>query len=180
MRSRASCSRSSRVPKRRQSAGHALTQAGGTMFALFLGERLSVARHRQRLFGPVGAMSTLLYLRSERIPFRRWYSPRACPDAVTATNALVGIVNDWPVRSTIERCRRTGGGTCRFEAVQTSPHREKIMQPTRRLLIGKFVKGNQRKGLRAQSRWILKTQVVIQLGFLSVPVVPLLASNLTR
>src|SRR5246127_1354980 len=121
-------------------------------------QRLPVARQRDRRLGPVRTMSALLYLRGQRVPFRRGYSPGARPDAVTAADAFVRIVDDGPIRPAIQGRCRTGRGTCWFQAVQTSPHSEQVVQASGSFLIGELMKSDQRERVCAESGRVLKAQ----------------------
>ena len=79
--------------------------------ALVEGQCLSVAGQGRRLVGPIRTMSTLLYFRGKRVPFRRGYSPRTRPDAVAAADAFVRIIDDGSIGSAIQGRCRTGRGT---------------------------------------------------------------------
>src|ERR1700751_3019046 len=63
--------------------------------------------------------------------------------------------------------------------MQTTPHGEKVVQPSRRRLVGKLMKGDQRESICAESGRVLKTQIEIQLILFAIAIVPLLAGNLT-
>src|ERR1700739_2223324 len=61
------------------------------LFTLFLCKRLPIPGQWDGLIGAVSAVSTLLNLGSKRVPFRGGHAPRACPNAVAAGDAFVGI-----------------------------------------------------------------------------------------
>src|SRR5438477_7663058 len=60
----------------------------------FCAQWLSVEGCGDWLIGAVSTVSTLLYLRSERVPFRRWDSPGACPFAVASADAFIRVIAD--------------------------------------------------------------------------------------
>src|ERR1700751_6343529 len=63
--------------------------------------------------------------------------------------------------------------------MQTTPHGEKVVQPSRRRLVGKLMKGDQGESICTESSRVLKTLIEIQLGLFPFAIVPLLAGNLT-
>jgi hypothetical protein len=54
------------------------------------------------------------------------------------------------------------------------------METALRLLVGQFMKRDQRECVRTQSRGVLKAQVTIQLRLFPFAIIPLLAGNLAR
>ena len=62
--------------------------------------------------------------------------------------------------------------------MQTTPHREEVMQTPRCFVIQQFMKRDQCISFRAESRRVLKAKIEIQLSLLSFAVIPLLAGNL--
>ena len=65
--------------------------------------------------------------------------------------------------------------------MQTTPHRENVIQTARRILIDKLMERNERVGIGAQRSGILKIEPTqLQSCLFPLAIVPLLASNLTR
>jgi hypothetical protein len=125
-------------------------------------------------------MCAFLNFRSERVPFCGGNTPRTRPNAVAATNALACLVDDRAIEPAIQRRRWARRGTRRFQAMQTPSHGEKVVQAAGCLLVGQLMKSDQGESICAESRRILKTQIKVQLGLLSLAIVLLLARNLTR
>jgi hypothetical protein len=64
--------------------------------------------------------------------------------------------------------------------VQTTPHRENVIQTSRRILIDKLMERNERVSVGAERCRILKIEPTkLQLCLFSLAIVPLLAGNLT-
>ena len=62
--------------------------------------------------------------------------------------------------------------------MQAAPHREEIIQPAGRLLVGQFMICDQGVSLRTESGRVLKTHVVLQLCSFALSIIPLFAGNL--
>src|ERR1700745_1728948 len=63
--------------------------------------------------------------------------------------------------------------------MQATPHGEEVVQPSRSLLVGKLMKGDQGERICAERSRVLKTQIEIQRALSPLAIVPLLAGNLT-
>src|SRR6516162_1867262 len=132
--------------------------------ALLGGQFLSVSGQRKRLIQPVGAVRALLDLGGQRIPLRCRHTPRACPNAVAASNALTRSVGDRSVRAPCQSGSRAGRCARRIQTVETAMHRENVIESSRRLLVWEFMKRDQRVRFCAERRGILKSQLA-QLQF---------------
>jgi hypothetical protein len=63
--------------------------------------------------------------------------------------------------------------------MQASPHGEYIIQPSLCFLINQLMKRNERVGVGTENGRVLKIELTkLQLGFFTLAIVPLLASNL--
>ena len=140
--------------------------------------RLAVEGDRSGLARAVGAVRALVDFRRELVPLRGRHVPGAREHAVAAADALVHVVGDGTVGLPVERGRRTGRNAAGLEAVEASPHHEGAVDAAGRLRIFELVEGDERVGLGRQGGRVLEAELGLELGFLSGPVVPLLAGDL--
>src|SRR5215471_13500411 len=119
-----------------------------------------------------------MYLRGERVPFRRRYTPGAGPHAVAAADALVGAIADSPIGPPLQSRSRTGGSTCRLQTVQATAHGEEVVETARRSLIRQLMRCDQCQGLRTERSRVLKAELILEAGHFPVAIVPLFAGDL--
>ena len=62
--------------------------------------------------------------------------------------------------------------------MQATPHGEKVVQSTGRLLVGHFMKRDQRVSFCTESSGVLESKLVLKFSLFSLTIIPLLARNL--
>ena len=162
-----SASISSRVPKRRQSAGQALTHAGVRMVSRKLLVSAFVRAVPLRETGAGWLVRSAQCVHFSIFGASLSHSAVGTPhgqaeDAVPAADALVGVVRRRAVGLPFERRRRAGRLARGLEAVEAPPHREDPGEVLGRALDLELVGRDERQRLRAQRRRVLEAELPLR------------------
>jgi len=143
-------------------------------------ECFAVARGRQFLRDAAVAHIALADARCERIPLRGRDSPGAGPHAVTATDALGGVVSNRAFRCFVHGGDGTGGDTGRIFTVHALPLGEDRAEARGRGTVIQFGLLNQHVGLGRKQLRVLKIELAVRgCCLFRRQIVPLLAGDLT-
>ena len=186
MRSCALASISSRVPKCRQSAGHALTHAGVRIDSIHALVSSFVSAVPLRESGAGWLVRSAQCVHFSIFGARLSHSAVGTPHGHAHTQYrqpmhLSASYVVGPSGCRLERRRRTGRLARRLEAVEAPAHREDPREVLGRLamtLALDLVRRDERQRLGAQRRRVLETELAEELGLLAVLLVPLLAGHL--